>query len=183
MPGRAGGCNGSCKETGMDGREPLAAFDRLIAPTLGIVAAVDLFCLMALTCVDVVGRYFFNSPVHGGFELTEMLLAGLIFTALPLVTVRGDHVTVDLLEPVTPLPLLRLQHIAACAASCVATAYLAYRLWVRALVMDNAGETTAQLKLKLAYLTYGMAVLMALTAVAFLVLALRRPGRQRTGEI
>jgi TRAP-type C4-dicarboxylate transport system permease small subunit len=121
--------------------------------------------------------------VHGGFELTEMLLAGLVFTALPLVTVKGDHVTVDLLEPVTPEPLLRLQHVAACAVSSAATAYLAHRLWVRAVIMDNAGETTAQLKLKLAYLTYGMAVLMAVTAVAFLVLAFRRPGRQRTGEI
>lgn len=167
----------------MNGREPLAVFDRLIAPALGIVAAVDLFCLMSLTCVDVVGRYFFNSPVHGGFEVTEMLLAGLIFTALPLVTVRGDHVTVDLLEPVTPPPLLRIQHIAACAISSIATGYLAYRLWTRAVIMDSAGETTAQLKLKLAYLTYGMAVLMALTAVAFLVLACRRPSRQRTGEI
>jgi hypothetical protein len=47
--------------------------------------------------------------------------------------------------------------------------------------MDLAGETTAQLKLKLAYLTYAMAILMALTALALLVLACRRPGRQQTG--
>ena len=45
-----------------------------------------LFCLMTLTCVDVIGRYFFSMPVTGGFELTEMMLAALIFVGLPLVT-------------------------------------------------------------------------------------------------
>jgi hypothetical protein len=49
--------------------------------------------------------------------------------------------------------------------------------------MDAAGETTAQLKFKLAYLTYSMSVLMALTAVALLVLMLRRPQRHTAGEV
>ena len=167
----------------MHGSEPLARFDRLMVPALGFIAAAELFCLMTLTCVDVIGRYFFSSPVHGGFEMTEMLLAGLVFSALPLVTLRGEHVTVDLLEPITPEPLLRVQHVLACLVGFVATAYLASRLWVRAAMMDVAGETTAQLKFKLAYLTYAMAVLMALTALALLVLACRRPGRHRTGEV
>ncbi len=167
----------------MHGREPLAQFDRLIVPALSLIAAIDLFCLMSLTCVDVVGRYFFSSPIRGGFEITEMLLAGLVFTALPLVTLRGEHVTVDLLEPVTSAPMLRLQHIAACLVGFVATGYLAWRLWTRAVNMDAAGETTAQLKLKLSYLTYGMAMLMALSALALLVLACRKPGRQQTGEL
>ncbi|MBP0050213.1 TRAP transporter small permease, partial [Marinobacterium sp. AK62] len=36
---------------------------------LEAVSALVLFGLMALTCVDVVGRYLFNSPLHGGTEL------------------------------------------------------------------------------------------------------------------
>ena len=86
----------------------------MIVPALGYFAAVVLFCLMMLTCVDVVGRYFFSKPVPGGFEITEMLLAALIFAGLPLVTLRDDHVTVDLLDPVTPDWLLRIQHVVAC---------------------------------------------------------------------
>lgn len=165
------------------GREPLAFFDRLIVPVLGILAAVVLFCLMTLTCADVIGRYFFNSPVYGAFEITEMLLAGLIFSGLPLVTLRGDHVTVDLFEAVTPDWLFRLQHVVACLVCLVATGYLAWRLWARAAAMDAAGETTAQLKFKLAYLVYAMSVLMALTALAFLVLAVRRPHRHHSAEV
>jgi TRAP-type C4-dicarboxylate transport system permease small subunit len=137
---------------------------------------------MALTCVDVFGRYFLNRPVWGGFELTEMLLAALIFAGLPLVSLRNDHVTVDLLDPVTPDWLFRIQHVVACAVGFACTGYLSWRLWLRAEHMLRAGETTAQLKLKLGYLTVSMSVLMALTAVALLVLAFRRPQRHFVEE-
>jgi TRAP-type C4-dicarboxylate transport system permease small subunit len=158
-------------------RQPLDWFDRAIVPTLGYVAAVVMFCLMLLTCVDVVGRYFLNRPLPGGFELTEMLLAALIFAGLPLVSLRNEHVTVDLFDPVTPDWLFRIQHVVACAIGFACTGYLGWRLWLRAEHMYRAGETTAQLKIKLAYLTYSMSVLMAFTAVALLVLAFRRPQR------
>jgi TRAP-type C4-dicarboxylate transport system permease small subunit len=165
------------------GKERLAFFDRMVVPVLGVLAAVVLFGLMTLTCVDVIGRYFFNSPIYGAFEITETLLAALIFSGLPLVTLRGDHVTVDLFDSVTPDWLFRLQHVAACLVGLVATGYLAWRLWVRATSMHAAGETTAQLKFKLAYLAYAMSILMALTALALLVLALRQPQRHHTAEV
>lgn len=165
-----------------NGRRPTDWFDRAVVPFLGAVAAIVLFAMMLLTCVDVVGRYFLSKPVYGGFEITEMLLAGLIFAGLPLVTLRNEHVTVDVFDAVTPDWLFWVQHMFACAVAFVATSYLAWRLWLRALNMDAAGETTAQLKLKLAYLTYSMSLLMALTAVAFLVLMFRQPPRSIPGE-
>ena len=144
-----------------------------MVPAQGAIAALDLLALMVLTCVDVLGRYFFNRPVYGGFELTEMMLAALIFAALPLVSLRNQHVTVDLFEALTPAGLLRIQHVTACLVGVLCTGYLAWRLWLRAGTMMAAGETTAQLKLEISWLTYGMSVLMALTAVALAVLATR----------
>jgi TRAP-type C4-dicarboxylate transport system permease small subunit len=166
-----------------DGRQPMDWFDRVIAPFLGAVAAIILFAMMVLTCADVIGRYFLSQPIFGAFEITEMMLASLIFAGLPLVTLRNEHVTVDVFDAVTPDWLFRVQHVFACAVAFVATGYLAWRLWLRALNMDAAGETTAQLKLKIPYLTYSMSLLMALTAVAFLVLMLRRPPRNVPGEV
>jgi TRAP-type C4-dicarboxylate transport system permease small subunit len=160
---------------------PFQAFDRFVVPVLGYVAAIVLFCLMVLTCADVAGRYLFNSPIWGAFELTEMMLAALIFAGLPLVTLRNDHVTVDLFDPVTPDWVFRAQHVFACALGTVCISFLAWRLWVRADKMLEAGETTAQLKITLAWLTYAMAVLMALTAVALVILAFRQPQRHHTG--
>jgi TRAP-type C4-dicarboxylate transport system permease small subunit len=158
-------------------RRPLDWFDRAIVPLLGYVAAAVMFCLMLLTCVDVIGRYFLNKPLWGGFELTEMLLAALIFAGLPLVTLRDDHVTVDLFDPIVPERLFRLQHVVACAIGCVCTGYLAWRLWLRAEALDRAGETTSQLQFKIAWLTYSMSILMAFTVVALAILAFRSTRR------
>jgi len=149
----------------------------VVVPGLGYIAAAVMFGLMALTCVDVVGRYFLNRPVPGGFELTEILLAALIFAGLPLVSLRDEHVTVDLFDPVTPDWLFRIQHVVACGLGFVCSGYLAWRLWLRAEHMDRVGETTAVLKIKLAWLTYSMSLLMAFAAIALLVLAFRRPHR------
>jgi TRAP-type C4-dicarboxylate transport system permease small subunit len=164
-------------------REPLAWFDRIVEPLLGAVAASILFCMMLLTCSDVFGRYFLNKPVFGAFELTEIGLACLIFAGLPLVTLRQEHVTVDLLDAVTPDWLLRAQHVIASTIASAATGYLAWRLWIRAGTMMASGETTAQLKLTLGYLAYLMFALMTLTSLASLVLVFRRPSRQATGEV
>ena len=162
---------------------PLALFDRIVTPVLGFVAALVMFGLMAVTCVDVFGRYFLSMPVRGGFEITEMLLATLIFAGLPLVTLRNEHVMVDVLDALVPEWLFRLQHVMACLIAFVATAYLSWRLWIRAVSMVAAGETTAQLKFTIGYLTFAMSILMAVTAIALLVLACRRPTRHSAGTI
>ena len=109
----------------MKSRQPLDWLDRALVPALGHVAAALILCLMLLTCVDVVGRYFLNKPVTGGFELTEVLLAALIFAGLPLVTLRGDHITVDLFDPVTPDWLFRIQHALASLIGAACTGCLA----------------------------------------------------------
>jgi len=137
--------------------------------------------LAVLTCADVVGRYFLSRPIFGAFELTEMLLAALIFAGLPLVTLRNEHVTVDVFDPITPDWLFRIQHVVACALGLLSTGYLAWRLWIRALSMDSAGETTAQLKLAIAPFVYGMSVLCAVTAVVHLMLMLRPVAHHHIG--
>jgi TRAP-type C4-dicarboxylate transport system permease small subunit len=65
---------------------------------LGAAAAILLFCLMAVTTVDVIGRYIFNFPLRGGFEITELLLLTLIFAGLPLVSRADEHVTMDFID-------------------------------------------------------------------------------------
>ena len=168
--------------TRMEPPQRLSGFDRIVVPVLGFVAAALMFCTMLLTCVDVFGRYFLNKPVTGGFELTELLLASLIFAGLPLVTLRGDHITVDLFDSVTPDWLFRIQHALASLIGAVCTGYFSWRLWLRAEALDRAGETTSQLQFKLAWLTYAMAVLMALTAAALIVTLFRLPHRHIPGE-
>jgi TRAP-type C4-dicarboxylate transport system permease small subunit len=156
---------------------------RAAEQVLGYAVALTLFVMMLVTCADVAGRYLFNHPIPGAFELTEMLLAGMIFTALPLVTVRGEHVMVDLFDSVTPDWLLRVQHVIACIIGVLCTGFLAYRLGLRAQNMVDSGQTTAQLHFTLGWLTWGMAISMGLTAAALAVLGFRHPRRQNPEEL
>ena len=61
------------------------------------LAAIILFLLVALTCVDVIGRYFLSMPIVGAVELVRICMAGIIFFSLPAMFFRNDHVTVDLI--------------------------------------------------------------------------------------
>jgi TRAP-type C4-dicarboxylate transport system permease small subunit len=151
---------------------------RALERALGLAAAALLFVLMALTCVDVFGRYFLARPVAGGLEITEILVAAIVFAALPLVTAREEHVMVDLFDALTPDWVLRVQYVAACLVSALVAGALAWRLLVRAGRMMDYGDTTAVLRIPLYPLTYSMAALMGLTALVFLAAAFRRPVRR-----
>ena len=65
---------------------------------LGGAASAILLGMMLLTVVDVVGRYVFNRPVRGAFEVTELMLVVLIFAGLPLVSYGDEHAVMDFVD-------------------------------------------------------------------------------------
>jgi TRAP-type C4-dicarboxylate transport system permease small subunit len=62
------------------------------------VLVLLLSAMVALTFTDVVGRRLFNSPVFGANDITEHLMATLIFAGLPLLTARRGHLSIDLFD-------------------------------------------------------------------------------------
>ena len=68
----------------------------------GGLAAVAIFALAGITFVDVWARYVFNAPIPGAYEVSELIMGVMIFSALPVVTWRGRHINIDLLDQVTP---------------------------------------------------------------------------------
>jgi TRAP-type C4-dicarboxylate transport system permease small subunit len=100
-----------------------AARRLLEAIAAGLVAG-----LVLVTCTDVIGRYLFNAPLRGAFELTQILLSALVFVALPLVTGRGGHVEVDLLVSVMPRRMVRVLGWVSGAVTALVLAYFCYCL-------------------------------------------------------
>jgi TRAP-type C4-dicarboxylate transport system permease small subunit len=64
---------------------------------LAYAGALSLFVMMCLTMADVVGRYIFNAPILGVFELTEFMVLILIFSFIGYTQSKKTHVSVDLL--------------------------------------------------------------------------------------
>ncbi|MAC81615.1 MAG: C4-dicarboxylate ABC transporter permease [Rhodobacteraceae bacterium] len=102
-------------------------FDRIETILLGL-AAFLLLALMAVTGIDVVGRYLLNAPLSGAFEMTELLLGALVFMALPLVSRHGAHVEVDLLATIVPEPVNKVLGIFAALVSAVMLCWFAWTL-------------------------------------------------------
>jgi len=141
-----------------------------LVTALGFVAAIVLFILMMLTTVDVIGRYVFNRPVAGAFEITEMMLAALIYCGLPLVSQRREHIVIDTFDRFMSRGVRRALDMAAevlCSATLFGLAWLVFRRAVRVLAY---GDTTTVLKLPQAPVVYLMAAMLLATAVIHLAL-------------
>jgi len=75
--------------------------EKALAFVLNTIGAVTLFALMLITCLDVFGRYVFNMPLTGATELTEFAVGIVVFSVLPIVSWRNEHIVVDMLDRFT----------------------------------------------------------------------------------
>ncbi len=136
-----------------------------------LIAALGatVFGMMALTAIDVAGRYLFNAPLGGAKELTEILLALMVFGAAPLVTATRTHITTALFESALKGPVLRARNIVVAGVSSLCCGVLAWRLWAQGDAMRDLAGGTPLLGVPLAPVFYVMAVLAALCAVIALI--------------
>ena len=145
------------------------AWERRIDAVLGVAASVLLLGMMVLTFVDVVARYLLNRPIRGVFEVTELALLVLIFAGLPLVSHADEHVTMDFIDRILPVALLRvlvrLVH-AACAALMF---FLTWQVWLKAGKIASYGDTTDVLRITVGPFVYFMALMIALTGLVHVV--------------
>src|SRR4051812_21451441 len=137
---------------------------------------------MALTFFDVGGRKLLENSIPGSLELTELLMVVVIFAALPLVSLRGEHVEFDSLDNYLPPVVQRVQRAIVHAGCGVALLALGWLMWKTGGQFMETGETTAQLKLLKAPFVYGMGVLCAVTGLVHLGLVVRPPQALAEGE-
>ncbi len=134
------------------------------------LAASALFAIMWLTLVDVSGRKLISTSVPGSLELTELLMVVVIFAALPLVSLRGEHVVFDSLDAHLPAGLRRFQDAVVDLMCALALGGVAWLMWVKAGQMSEYGDTTSQLKIAQGPFVYLMSLLCALTGLVHLLL-------------
>lgn len=149
------------------GRTPhvQAAWYRLLAA----MAALLILSLIAVTCIDVVGRYLMNRPFGGAFELTQMLLAALVFVALPLTTADGGHVEVDLALHLLPASAQVVLGWLAGLVSAIVLGVFAWRLVLIGTAQLHEGTRSASLALPMAPLAFLAAASCAVSAIAVLM--------------
>lgn len=86
------------------------SFEKVVSTLNNVLhklSSVILFLLMFLTTADVFGRYFFNKPITGTYELTGLALAMIIFFSLGSAQLKKDHIEIDFLTNMMPA---KVQH-------------------------------------------------------------------------
>ncbi len=131
--------------------------------------ALVLAVMLALTCADVIGRYIFNAPVNGKTELTRFLMAGLIAFALPVVTMRDEHITVDIFDNFFSRPLERLRNVGIDAFCAITLLTLSWWVAFRARRLMDYGYVSDFLHIPLYPVAYFVAAMIAFTGLAVTV--------------
>lgn len=132
-------------------------------------AAVVMFLMMTITLIDVLGRYLFSAPLNGSYELTELMLAAVIFLGLPLITAEGGHIVVDILDPVFSSWVERIKNLVVELINIFAFGTFTWVLWEQALKLQRYQDTTAVLHIPLAWLAFMMVITTGLATLALII--------------
>lgn len=68
-----------------------------IVRTVFLIGLVILVGMMFLTVVDVTGRKFFDAPITGSYELTEFMLALIVFFSVGYTQIQKGHIAMEAL--------------------------------------------------------------------------------------
>lgn len=145
-----------------------------LAFLLELVAASVLFMLMLTTCLDVAGRYIFNSPVPGATELTRLGLALMVFAAMPVITYRGGHIVVDLLDHLLGQKVLKALGLVSALIISSSMYFLAVRIFELGERSIQRGVVTEFLGLPSGYIVQYIAIMSWLTAAGMITLGVYR---------
>lgn len=133
------------------------------------VGAFTALGMVFLTVGDVIGRYFLNAPIDGATELTRLGMAVVIFTALPIISARGEHICVDLFDSFYSLKFAKIRDGFIDILFGAGLLFLLPRLDILAQRVLDYGEYTEYLEIPLFYVNYFFLFWVGVSALCLLL--------------
>lgn len=140
-----------------------------VVRAVSLLLCVLLFVMVVLTFIDVLGRRLFNTPVYGANDMTEHLMALIVFSGLPLLTARRGHLSIDLLDGFLLKPSWRAWHKAVDLLIATILALIAWQFWVLAQEAVEINEISPALMIPRAWIYTYMSACSLLAAVLALL--------------
>nr|WP_323776950.1 TRAP transporter small permease [Amylibacter sp.] len=158
-------------------------FDKLCL-VLAWLSGLIAFFVMAVTFTGVVMRYGLRSPLMGGFEMIEIGMGLIVFTAVPLMVRRRGNICVTVLIDKLPPSVVRAMGLLSDIVGAGLLGFIAWRIWLQGARLLSYGEVTMELRVPKGLIAQGMSVLLVVAALAFLICAIEafRPDRPKTTE-
>lgn len=150
-------------------------FAHILRRTVETVLVCLMSAMVALTFADVIGRRLLGTPIFGAHDLTEHLMALLVFTGLPLVTLAAMHLKVDLFDKVLLHPRFSWWLKVSIFLMALVFALMAWALARKAIDAIAFSEVSQGLNIPRAPLYGWMAACAALSALAAVYTAFAAP--------
>jgi len=135
------------------------------------LACITLFVLMLMTFFDVVLRSVANQPIAAATELTRIMIAIVVFSVLPVISLHGGHISVDLIDPYLPARVRRIRAIMLAAVSGLLLIWPAGQVGKLAERARDYGDVTEFLLIPTFYLTWFIAIATYITAATLILRA------------
>ncbi|WP_374665876.1 TRAP transporter small permease [Ramlibacter sp.] len=144
-----------------------------LAAAAGGTACAALFVMMVVAVVDVVLRTVFNKPLAAASELIELAMVATIFLVYPLVSWKGLHISIDLLDSWMPDVARRIQHVLAALLGAAVFTAVAWRVGFLAREAWASNEVTGVLGVPLGHVYAFICGFSGVTSLTFLALVPR----------
>ena len=137
---------------------------------MAIAGGLLLIGIVAMTGISVLGRYLFNAPIPGDYEITELACGVAIFAFFPYCHMKNANIVVEFftgrLRPRCRAALDATHNL----AFAVVAALISWRLFVGGMKKFEDGETTHFLDIPI-WLGYFFALPGAVLLTAVCILA------------
>ncbi|MCW9033250.1 MAG: TRAP transporter small permease [Alphaproteobacteria bacterium] len=109
---------------------------------LALGGGLVLFLLSVMTVISVAGRFLFDTPIPGDFELIEIGCSAAVFAFLPYCHLHGGNIMVDVVTmKLSRSWQLRLESFGSLVFAVIAT-ILVWRMYIGGVDMKGSGEET-----------------------------------------
>ena len=132
-----------------------------LTSALKVIGAICLVGMMALTCADVVGRYF-GHPIFGSVEIVGFLATLAVALALPYTHQEKGHIGVEILVRLFSAKTQATIELITSIVGLALFAVVTWRMTVYARTMQESGEVSMNLQ-------FPEAIIIYITAFCFLM--------------
>ena len=151
-----------------DGR--LERLTRAVALAGGLL----LVGVMGMTVVSVVGRYLFNAPVPGDYEITELAIGIAVFAFFPYCHITNANIVVELFTGRMPPRIRTALDTVHNITFAIVAGLITWRLFIGATHKLDDGETTVFLGIPVHWAYFSALLGAGLLTVVCVLLLFRR---------
>ena len=141
----------------------------LLARRLDMIAAMAIFVMMALTCVDVFLRYFFRRPITGTYEIVALLGAVAVSFAMAHTLAEKGHVAVSLIVQILPKRIQGIVESIISIFGIILFALIAWQSVLYGIDCQRSGEVSLTLELPFYPIIYGVALCAGIVCLVLMV--------------